>query len=162
MAHLYFKSGSSWVDLVDTYWPIGSVYLAVNTTSPAVKFGGTWTRLTGAVLAASGGNGFATEGAKGGSLKIDTSQMPSHKHQQGGGTWIAHVSKANGAETGVYQSTVAGGDYGILVKNSFTATTLTATETGGAELPPLPHLHVCLEASLLAQKAVRADGADIL
>ena len=32
------------------YYPIGSIYLSVNSTNPGTIFGGTWQRLTGGFL----------------------------------------------------------------------------------------------------------------
>lgn len=40
-------------DLVDVVYPIGSIYMSVNNTSPSVLFGGTWVQLTDTFLYAS-------------------------------------------------------------------------------------------------------------
>lgn len=71
---------ATWVNLMSVIYPVGSVYLSTNSTSPSSTIGGTWTQIKGAVLAAYGANSFASSGNYGGSLKISVSQMPSHKH----------------------------------------------------------------------------------
>lgn len=63
---------ATWVNLLDVIYPAGSVYLSRNATSPASLIGGTWTQIKGAVLAAAGSNGFATN-TYGGSLTIGVS-----------------------------------------------------------------------------------------
>ena len=41
-------------DLVDVVYPVGSIYMSVNSTSPATLFGGTWQKIEGRFLLASG------------------------------------------------------------------------------------------------------------
>ena len=41
-------------DLVDVIYPVGSIYMSVNSTSPATLFGGTWQKIQGRFLLASG------------------------------------------------------------------------------------------------------------
>lgn len=66
--------------IYDEVYPVGSIYISMNSTSPATKFGGTWTQITDRFL-------YCTKSSKttGGStntkshtLTID--QMPSHNH----------------------------------------------------------------------------------
>lgn len=57
-------------------YPVGSVYIAYNSTSPASRFGGTWTQITGRVLRAA--NDVNTGGSD--SVTLTTAQMPSHYH----------------------------------------------------------------------------------
>ena len=66
--------------LLDLVYPTGSVYLCTNSTKPSTAFGGTWGQKNGAVLAATGANGFASANATGGSLQISVNQMPNHSH----------------------------------------------------------------------------------
>ena len=37
-------------DMVDMVYPVGSIYMSVNSTSPSVLFGGTWEQLTDTFL----------------------------------------------------------------------------------------------------------------
>lgn len=77
-------------------YPIGSIYMSINSTSPATLFGGTWSRIDGYYLyAGTGGTtaGSNTSGASSGSTggpsnntsgstAITVAQMPSHTHTQ--------------------------------------------------------------------------------
>ncbi len=71
----------SWTKLVDLIYPKNSIYLSMGTNNPGNSVGGAWTAIsTGAVLALTGSNGFATQGHYGGSLKISVKQLPNHSH----------------------------------------------------------------------------------
>lgn len=70
---------ATWVNLLDIIYPAGSLYISRNSTSPASIVGGTWTQIKGAVLAATGANGFAAQGY-GGNLAMTVYQMPTHTH----------------------------------------------------------------------------------
>lgn len=61
-------------------YPVGSIYLSVNSTSPASLFGGTWTQLQNRFLLGAGSNyaNGATGGAATHTLTID--EIPSHDH----------------------------------------------------------------------------------
>lgn len=65
---------------LNSVYPVGSIYMSVNSTSPATLFGGTWVELQGRFLlgrSSSYGNG-STGGAA--TVAISTAQMPSHGH----------------------------------------------------------------------------------
>ena len=44
MSQMYFKNGSSWVNVVNIFWPVGSIYMSQSNASPASLFlgGGNW------------------------------------------------------------------------------------------------------------------------
>lgn len=66
--------------IVDSIYPVGSIYMSVNATSPATLFGGTWTQLKDRFLLGAGstyGNGTAGGEA---SHKLSVNEMPSHAH----------------------------------------------------------------------------------
>ena len=68
-------------DVVDLIYPVGSIYMSVNSTSPSTLFGGTWEKIKDTFLLASGdiySNG-ATGGEATHTLTID--EMPSHTHK---------------------------------------------------------------------------------
>lgn len=71
---------STFVNLLEIVYPVGSVYLTTQSTSPATAFGGTWSKVTGGCLAAAGTAGFASANSTGGSTTISVDQMPSHQH----------------------------------------------------------------------------------
>jgi hypothetical protein len=72
-------------------YPIGSIYLSVNETSPAVLFGGTWERLKDRFLLAAGDTYAA--GATGGEAthKLTVDELPSHTFK---------LTTASGSNTG--------------------------------------------------------------
>lgn len=66
--------------LVDSIYPVGSIYMSVNSTSPATLFGGTWSQLKDRFLLGAGDT--YSNGATGGAatVTLTTSQIPSHTH----------------------------------------------------------------------------------
>lgn len=73
-------------ELAAKIYPIGSIYMSVNSISPATLFGGSWERITGKFLlsATDNGNSGASQAAgnTGGSdsVTLTNSQMPYHRH----------------------------------------------------------------------------------
>ena len=67
---------------IDDVYPVGSIYMSVNSTSPATLFGGTWKQIEDKFLLASGSTYSA--GSTGGSatVSLTQSQMPRHTHIQ--------------------------------------------------------------------------------
>lgn len=45
LANVSIKDSSSWITLLNMIYPVGSYYISNNSTSPATRFGGTWSRL---------------------------------------------------------------------------------------------------------------------
>ena len=78
--------GDSWSTLLNMIYPVGSIYISAQTTSPASSFGGSWTKLnTGVSLMCSSNagteyDGQATIGNYAGSHYITTAKLPSHQH----------------------------------------------------------------------------------
>lgn len=66
--------------LIDYIYPIGSIYLSVNSTSPATLFGGSWTQLKDRFLLGAGST--YSSGATGGAAthKLSVAEMSSHAH----------------------------------------------------------------------------------
>ena len=69
----------AFTNIIDIIYPVGSLYESTVSTSPATLFGGTWTQIKGACLAATGENNFAVSDY-GGDLHMRRSQMPYHQH----------------------------------------------------------------------------------
>lgn len=67
-------------NLNNKIYPIGSIYISVNSTSPATLFGGTWEQLKDRFLL-SAGNTY-TAGSTGGEANhtLTMDEMPSHSH----------------------------------------------------------------------------------
>ena len=67
--------------IVDLIYPVGSIYMSVNTTNPATLFGGTWVQIKDRFLLAKG-DSYTSNGATGGESnhKLTENEMPSHSH----------------------------------------------------------------------------------
>lgn len=67
--------------LLNLIYPVGSIYMSTNNTSPASFLGGTWTRIKDRFLL-SFGDTYNTAGATGGEAThtLTTDEMPSHSH----------------------------------------------------------------------------------
>lgn len=66
----------------DDIYPVGSIYMSVNSTNPRTLFGGTWTQLKDRFLLGAGST--YTNGSTGGeaSHTLTVNEMPSHSHAQ--------------------------------------------------------------------------------
>ena len=64
----------------DMIYPVGSIYMSVNSTSPATLFGGTWAQIEDTFLLSAGST--YTAGATGGEAThtLTAQEMPSHRH----------------------------------------------------------------------------------
>lgn len=80
-------------ELLDTVYPVGSIYMSVNNVSPATFLGGVWSAINGRFLVAQGSNGQSgnnalnlSAGATGGETNhtLSTEEMPEHSHIYGG------------------------------------------------------------------------------
>lgn len=83
---------------VDAIYPVGSIYLSVNSTNPSTYFGGTWTAFAaGRTLVGldAGQTEFDTVEETGGAKThtLTTSEMPSHTHGSavGGSSIVSFV-----------------------------------------------------------------------
>lgn len=68
-------------NMIDLIYPVGSIYMSVNSTSPATLFGGTWEQLKDKFLLASGDT--YTAGNTGGEAThtLTIGEIPSHRHE---------------------------------------------------------------------------------
>jgi len=66
--------------LVDMVYPVGSIYISVNTTNPGTLFGGTWEQIKDRFILAAGGS--YTVGSTGGEAThtLTVNEMPEHRH----------------------------------------------------------------------------------
>lgn len=72
---------ATWVNIMDIFYPVGSIYLSINSTSPASIVGGSWAQVKGGCLAATGYTGYADAGEFGGYFNIAESNLPAHAHR---------------------------------------------------------------------------------
>lgn len=79
--------------LRDYIYPVGSIYISVNATSPAVLFGGTWVQLKDRFLLGCGTT--YSNGTTGGAatVTLTTGNMPSHSHGTGASGYYFSTAK---------------------------------------------------------------------
>lgn len=138
-------------DLIDTIYPVGSIYMSVSNTSPSILFGGTWEQLKDSFLLASGD--VYSNGDTGGSADA---VVVSHTHTQNAHSHTLENSKRYVvASNNAYAESVkrlatrdnTGGYYlrsdyasSITVYTNTANTTATNNETGvsgtGKNMPP--------------------------
>ena len=75
--------GSGNLDILNMVYPVGSIYMSANSTSPATLFGGTWQQIEDTFLLSAGST--YTAGNTGGEAThtLTTDEMPSHTHRAG-------------------------------------------------------------------------------
>ena len=90
------------IDIGGKAYPVGSIYMSVNSTNPSELFGGTWVQLQNRFLLGSGSD--YSNGDTGGEAthKLSISEMPSHNHSQTkhrhsmGQDWSTGTGKTSG------------------------------------------------------------------
>lgn len=96
--------GSGWIYsralstlILEAVYPVGSIYMSVNSTSPATLFGGTWKAIQGKFLLGAYGNTYKA-GSTGGEAAhtLTESEMPNHKHS----IWFPNDGGEQSAEIG--------------------------------------------------------------
>lgn len=127
---IYSRAFSSFAkDMVlETVYPIGSIYMSVNSTSPATLFGGTWQAIKGKFLLGADSDVYKA-GNTGGEAAhtLTENEMPSHKHS----IWFPNDGGEQSAEIG-YPDTGS--------KNTYYAEASKTSGTGGGaahnNMPP--------------------------
>lgn len=84
----------TYVSILDFIYPVGSIYMSVNSADPGTLFGGSWERIQDRFLLASGSTYGA--GNTGGSAKAT---LPSHTHTLGSGNYQLWVAKKGSGST---------------------------------------------------------------
>ena len=100
--------------LLDLIYPVGSIYLSVNSASPGTLFGGTWARLEDVFLLAAGAKHAA--GSTGGEAthKLTTDELPTHIHEvmeERNTSYVYPSSRINSA-------TSSTGNYALILNNT--------------------------------------------
>lgn len=70
------------INVVDLVYPVGSIYMSVNSTNPSAIFGGTWEQIQDRFLLSAGSTYSA--GSTGGEAThtLTINEMPSHRHER--------------------------------------------------------------------------------
>lgn len=124
-------------EILNMMWPVGSIYISIDSTNPNTKFGGTWSQITGGFIYGT----TATSGSKGGtgntgtgtstgknngntgSTTLTIDQMPKHSHNSnarlqwyndtGYGPMFNQGNPSNvGVDRGIVYTSEAGGGKG--------------------------------------------------
>lgn len=116
--------------LLDMVYPVGSIYLSVNATSPATLFGGTWEQIKGRFLL--GASADYPAGSVGGEAThtLTVAEMPSHTHTDG-------TDPTNGIS-----ATTGGGVSAVVYWNSASGRATSAAGGGAAHNNMPPYLVV--------------------
>ena len=79
------SGGADVSTVLDKVYPVGSIYMSVNSTNPKTLFGGTWVQIKDRFLLAAGTTYKA--GATGGEAthKLTNAEMPAHSHYMASG-----------------------------------------------------------------------------
>lgn len=124
--------------LIDTIYPVGSIYISVSSTSPATLFGGSWTQIKDRFLLAAGSSYFA--GEEGGAASYALSVAHTHVSPIGyAGSLFGFVSVNGTSSTGsgkLYRSITAANTGSSLGSNINMGKTSSATVS--ATIPTLP------------------------
>ena len=74
-------NGKTLAQIFDTLYPVGSIYISLNSSSPASIFGGSWEKITDSFLLAAGGkyDVLSTGGEE--KHQLTEVEMPSHSHR---------------------------------------------------------------------------------
>lgn len=102
--------------IVREVFPVGAIYMSVNSTNPSTLFGGTWERISGRFLFAADSS--HTAGSTGGEAthKLTAAEMPAHthtgpNHQHAIGTHShtipAHTHTASASSAGAHTHTIS-------------------------------------------------------
>ena len=114
-------NGKTLAEIMLTLYPVGAVYISVQSTSPASLFGGTWEQLKNRFLLGAGGSYSA--GGTGGEAThtLTTSETPAHSHTRGTmditGTFITRWDDVSGG--------------GIIFPSQFVTGAFAAGNSGG-------------------------------
>lgn len=72
--------GKTWAQVLDVIYPVGSVYMSFDSTSPASLFGGTWQQITDRFLLGAGGNYDVLSYGGEAEHTLTVEEMPVHNH----------------------------------------------------------------------------------
>ena len=126
--------------LIDYIYPVGSIYISINATSPSNLFGGSWTQLKDRFLIGAGGSYSVNNTGGETSHKLTVAEMPSHDHsfKDGSHTFLWGQNKTNN----VYlnnASAVAGktpGNSAMTSQNIWNSTNSSGNTSAHNNMPP--------------------------
>ena len=118
---------------IDDVYPIGAIYMSVNSTNPSTLFGGTWVQLKDKFLLACGDT--YSNGATGGSANAE---VISHTHtfSKGG------VAITVGSDTAIFTNGFGTGSHWNGSKTNESSITSTGVDGTGKNMPPYLAVYV--------------------
>lgn len=96
------QTWSSWTLVALDAYPVGSIYMSYEPTSPASLFGGTWTQIQNRFLVGVGSSYAAGDTGGEATHKLTVNELPSHSHNyfypgyEAGGEWYGASGTAKG------------------------------------------------------------------
>lgn len=115
------KGNVQTITLLDVY-PVGSIYMSVNATSPATLFGGTWERIKDTFLLSAGDTYSAGDTGGEATHTLTVNEMPTHYHEglywgdfsvplalNSGGLPLRLSHTGSGADNGFWTGKTGGG-----------------------------------------------------
>ena len=125
-------------DILNTVYPVGSIYMSVNNTSPESFIGGTWVALQDRFLVGAGSS--YTNGATGGeaSHTLTVEEMPNHRHGSAAGGSFLVLNSSSSADPALYSQGFSGSETGWWYKTNKNIADLSYEGDGKAHnnLPP--------------------------
>ena len=92
--------------LINLFYPVGSIYTSMNSTSPASLFGGKWTQITDRFLYCAN-----SSKATGGNKKIKVENLPAHTHAFSGNTQTGTIPQVIRPQTAAVPSGIVKTEY---------------------------------------------------
>lgn len=125
----------------NTIYPIGSIYMSVDSTSPAALFGGTWEKIENRFLFSASDTILAGTLAGEAEHTLTTSEMPKHKHAASAtlintdtnNTYEFQLIRDLSAKSTARVSVAKGTDYSVLGVNPTAADYTDASELQGVK-----------------------------
>ena len=129
------KITASKTETINAVYPVGSIYMSVNSTNPSTLFGGTWERLEGRFLIGAGTNTRTNTNATFGSLgvgepdfangetggqyyhKLGIDEMPEHNHDTNDYTLVVNKNAVRISAIMGAKCVEATGEYTNIVPN---------------------------------------------
>jgi hypothetical protein len=98
--------------IADFIYPVGSIYMSLNNTSPADLFGGTWEPIAGRFLLGTGGSYNTGDTGGAATKKLAVAEMPVHNHTASTANAGNHSHTATNADNGAHTHPVTVNDAG--------------------------------------------------
>lgn len=143
------RIAASKTETINAVYPVGSIYMSVNSTNPSTLFGGTWERLKGRFLIGAGTIADTNSNASFGSLgaeepdfasgetggqyyhKLDIDEMPEHYHDTNEFTLVVNKNAVK-IKSNYGSPTLIEGDFTNIVPNKFATKNEDGNATGDA------------------------------